>query len=283
MQESAVEVTARAGDSLIGTLIDLKAQAKQLIDAALPEPQAGLLAGILLGNQRDIAPDVSDAFAATGAAHVIAISGFNMAVLSGVIVGALRRLRVSPASAALISIAVIGVYTVFVGANPAVVRAALMSGLLVVGRALRRQTYLPASLAFAALVLSAINPLVLWDVSFQLSFFATLGMALFADPFAAAFDNVLERLFSAEIPALAGRAADRTANRHAGGADLHAAADDALFRTGVAGGAAGQFADRPGSACPAADRRGGDADRFRAAAAGADRLLVRPDPTLVDD
>ena len=142
-----------------------------------------------------IAPDVSDAFAATGAAHVIAISGFNMAVLSGVIVGALRRLRVSPTAAALISIAVIGIYTVFVGANPAVVRAALMSGLLVVGRALRRQTYLPASLAFAALVLSAINPLVLWDVSFQLSFFATLGMALFADPFAAAFDKTLERLF----------------------------------------------------------------------------------------
>ncbi len=126
---------------------------------------------------------------------MIAISGFNMAVLSGVIVGALRRLRVSPTTAALISIAIIGVYTVFVGANPAVVRAALMSGLLVVGRALRRQTYLPASLAFAALVLSVINPLVLWDVSFQLSFFATLGMALFADPFAAAFDKLLDRLF----------------------------------------------------------------------------------------
>ena len=195
MQEVAVVVTARSGGGVIDSLINLKLQAKQAIDQSLPEPQAGLLAGILLGNERGIAPEVSDAFAATGAAHVIAISGFNMAVLSGVIVGALRRLRVSPTAAALISIVVIGVYTVFVGANPAVVRAALMSGLLVVGRALRRQTYLPASLAFAALVLSAINPLVLWDVSFQLSFFATLGMALFADPFAAAFDKALERLF----------------------------------------------------------------------------------------
>ncbi len=283
MQEAAVEVTARAGDSLIGTLIDLKAQAKRLIDAALPEPQAGLLAGILLGNERSIAPEVSDAFAATGAAHVIAISGFNMAVLSGVIVGALRRLRVTPTTAALISIAVIGVYTVFVGANPAVVRAALMSGLLVVGRALRRQTYLPASLAFAALVLSALNPLVLWDVSFQLSFFATLGMALFADPFAPAFDKAAGAAVSAEIPALARRAADRAADRHAGGADLHPAADDALFRTGFAGGAAGQPADRAGAARPTADRRSGDADRLRAATTGADRLLVRHDPALVDD
>ncbi len=199
MQNTSVEVTERGGDSIIGALIDLKAQAKTLIDQALPEPQAGLLEGILLGNERGIAPDVSDAFAATGAAHVIAISGFNMAILSGVIVGALRRLRVSPTHAALISIAVITVYTLFVGANPAVVRAALMSGLIVVGRALRRQTYLPASLAFAALVLSALNPLVLWDVSFQLSFFATLGLALFADPFTAVFDRVLDRLFTPTI------------------------------------------------------------------------------------
>jgi competence protein ComEC len=47
---------------------------------------------------------------------------------------------------------------------------------------LRRDAYLPASLGFAALALSLANPLVLWDVSFQLSFFATLGLALFAEP-----------------------------------------------------------------------------------------------------
>ncbi|MEP7293386.1 MAG: ComEC/Rec2 family competence protein, partial [Chloroflexota bacterium] len=174
MRESSVAVLQPAITSdPLSSLIDLKARAADAIRQYLPEPQAGLLVGILLGNDRGIAPEVSDAFAATGAAHVIAISGFNMAVLSAVVIGALRRLKLRPAPAALISIAVIGIYTLFVGANPAVVRAALMSGLLVVGTALRRDTYLPASLAFAALLLSALNPLVLWDVSFQLSFFAT--------------------------------------------------------------------------------------------------------------
>ena len=195
MEDTAVAVTERAtGNDVISQMINLKASAAAAINAALPEPQAGLLVGMLLGNQRGIAPDVSDAFARTGAAHVIAISGFNMAVLSGVVIGGLRRLRVRPIPAALISIGVIGAYTLLVGANPAVVRAALMSGLLVVGRALRRETYLPASLAFAALTLSALNPLILWDVSFQLSFFATLGLALFAVPFERGFHALLEHV-----------------------------------------------------------------------------------------
>ncbi len=205
MQESAVTVLQRApGDDWFSRLLDLKSRTAAAINRNLPEPQAGLLTGILLGNERGIAPDVSDAFAATGAAHVIAISGFNMAVLSGVVIGALRRLKLRPMPAALISIAILGIYTVFVGANPAVVRAALMSGLVIVGRALRRETYLPASLAFAALILSLLNPLVLWDVSFQLSFFATLGLALFAEPFTRGFDGLTARLPSPRVQQILG-------------------------------------------------------------------------------
>ncbi|MCC6805212.1 MAG: ComEC/Rec2 family competence protein [Anaerolineae bacterium] len=205
MRESAVTVIQRApGDDGFSRLLDLKTRAADAINRHLPEPQAGLLTGILLGSERGIAPDVSDAFAATGAAHVIAISGFNMAVLSGVVIGVLRRLKLRPMPAALISIAVLGIYTVFVGANPAVARAALMSGLVIVGRALRRETYLPASLAFAALILSLLNPLVLWDVSFQLSFFATLGLALFAEPFTRGFDAVTAHLRSPRIRQILG-------------------------------------------------------------------------------
>ncbi len=196
MQDSAVTVTQRAAaNDWLSGLIDLKGRAADAIRHNLPEPQAGLLVGMLLGNQHGITPDVSDAFAQTGASQVIAISGFNMTVLSGVVIGLLKRLRLRRGYAAAISIGVIAAYTVFVGANPAVVRAAIMSGLLVIGTALRRETYLPASLAFAALGMSLLNPLVLWDVSFQLSFFATLGIALFADPLSRRFDAVLTRWF----------------------------------------------------------------------------------------
>ncbi len=188
LSDASVQVQQR-GSGFFSALFSLKSQANAAINHALPDPDAGLLAGILLGNQRGLSPEVSAAFAQTGASHVIAISGFNMAVLAGIVIGALKRLRLRPAYAAVIALGVIGLYTLFVGANPSVARAALMSGLLVVGEALRRRTYLPASLAFAALILSLLNPLVLWDVSFQLSFFATLGLALFAEPLSTALQR----------------------------------------------------------------------------------------------
>lgn len=198
-------VASGQGSPLVAGLLDVKARAGSAIANHLPEPAAGLLRGILLGDERGIAPQLEEDFARTGAAHLIAISGFNMIIISSTILKLLLRLRVSPRWAAVIAAIVIVVYSLFVGANPAVLRAALMSILLVSGQIIRRRGYVPASLAFAALFLSALNPTVLWDVSFQLSLFATLGLALFADPLAARFDRLLGRLFA---PAVARRIGD---------------------------------------------------------------------------
>lgn len=200
LRDTSVEVLSSGhGSPLSQTLIDARTAAADLIAAYLPEPQAGLLTGILLGSERGISPALSDDFAATGAAHVVAISGFNMVIVSGVVMGILKRITSRTALPVIITLMVIMIYTVFVGANAAVIRAALMSGLLLVGGALRRRTYAPASLAFAALLLAVANPLVLWDLSFQLSFAATLGLALFADPLQAAFERGLYRMLPRKL------------------------------------------------------------------------------------
>ncbi len=198
MRDASVEVLGHS-PSLLGSLSDLKARAAQFIVQALPEPQASLLTGILLGNARGIAPAVEEAFQRVGVAHVIAISGFNMAILSGVVMGFLETLRLPTRRAALIGIGVIALYSLFVGANPSVLRAAIMSSLLVIGTAMRRKTYVPASLALAAVLMSALNPTLLWDIGFQLSFFATLGLALFADPLSLLSDRLLARLAPASL------------------------------------------------------------------------------------
>jgi competence protein ComEC len=195
MPNAALEVIeSGGGDPFTTTLLNAKDSARTRIAAMLPEPQAGLLAGILLGDERGIAPELADAFAATGAAHVIAISGFNMVVLAGAIKGLFSRMGLGRWRVAIFSLTIIMIYTLFVGANPAVLRAALMSGLLIVGEALNRRTYVPASLVFAALLLSLLNPTVLWDISFQLSLFATLSLSLFANPLSFRFNRLLRRL-----------------------------------------------------------------------------------------
>jgi competence protein ComEC len=118
-----------------------------------------------------------------------------MVILSGAIMGLLKRARVPERPAALIGIVTIALYTLFVGANPAVMRAAVMSLLLVISGVIRRKTYVPASLAFVAIIMSMINPTALWDISFQLSFFATLGLMLYVEPLTTRFDRLLVWLF----------------------------------------------------------------------------------------
>lgn len=184
------------GNPIFAALLRLKNRAHTTITDAIPEPQASLLAGILLGIETGISPEVRDAFNATGTSHVIAISGFNMTLIAGLLSRLLstiwpRHKRLT----AGISIAAIGIYTVFVGANAAVVRAAIMSALLVIAPLFNRKTYVPASLASAALIMSAHDPFVLWDVGFQLSFAAVLGLALLVEPLERIFRRGLSRFF----------------------------------------------------------------------------------------
>lgn len=196
MRNALVEVDSSGhGSPFYNALFELRSSAAAQIAAYLPEPQAGLLTGILLGQENGIAPAVSDAFTATGAAHIVAISGFNMAVISGLITAVFKRFR-PRWLAGFAAITVLVIYTLLVGANPAVVRAAIMSSLVIVAGLVRRKTYLPASLAFVVLLMSVLNPTILQDISFQLSFFATLGLMLFTDPLTRRFDAILTRLFS---------------------------------------------------------------------------------------
>ncbi|MBN1967453.1 MAG: ComEC/Rec2 family competence protein [Anaerolineae bacterium] len=187
------------GSPFMQVLLAVKTRAMAVITGALPEPHASLLTGILLGVESGIAADVRDDFNATGASHVIAISGFNMTLIAGIVSGGLQALW--PARrrlTATVGIATIAVYTLFVGAAPAVARAAIMSSLLVIAPLFQRKTYVPASLACAALGMSAADPFVLWDVGFQLSFAAVMGMALFVDPIAAGFRRLFARLMPNE-------------------------------------------------------------------------------------
>jgi competence protein ComEC len=153
------------GNRFMAAIYALKGRLLQTIYRQFPDPEASLMAGILLGVEAGIPPDVRQAFQDTGTAHIIAISGFNMAIVAGLFAGLFGRLlgRRKGAVAAVIAIAL---YTVLVGANAAVVRAAIMGGLGVFAAQVgRRQSGLNTLVATAADVALFI-PEVLWDAGF---------------------------------------------------------------------------------------------------------------------
>jgi len=201
VQNAGVEVVDSGhGNALLSALIKLRKVVQRSIASAIPEPQAGLLTGILLGDEDDISPELKEAFSRVGASHVVAISGFNMVIVSGIVVRVLSGVfRRNKAVVTLNALSVIAVYSLFVGASPGILRAALMSGLLVVGSQLNRKTFLPTSLAFAVLLLSLIDPNVTLDIGFQLSFLAVLGLGLFAEPLSLRFRRLLDRFLPVHV------------------------------------------------------------------------------------
>ncbi|MEW6093068.1 MAG: ComEC/Rec2 family competence protein, partial [Chloroflexota bacterium] len=193
----------RAGTLFLRWVYDLKVQALTNIYAIFPDPEASLLAGILLGEDNGLPADLQQAFKNTGTAHIIAISGFNIAIIAALFVMLFSRL-LGPRRGPWAAVAGIVVYTILVGAEASVVRAAIMGGLGLFARQVgRRQTALN-TLTFTAAVMCLINPFTPWDVGFQLSFFATLGLILYAAPFQAWAVKVISRF---ALPAVADKIA----------------------------------------------------------------------------
>jgi ComEC/Rec2-related protein len=135
---------------------------------------------MLLGIEDGIPPEVQEAFQETGTSHVIVISGSNIALLAGVLLALLGRL-IGRIRAVIPVIVVIILYVLLVGAGPAALRAGLMGALFVGAIGLGRQSTAWVSLAASALLMTVLNPSVLWDVGFQVSFAATLGL-IFLSP-----------------------------------------------------------------------------------------------------
>ena len=157
------------------------------------DPEASLLAGILLGVDTGLTKDLQNAFKNTGTAHIIAISGFNIAIIAGIFFSMFKNIF-GERLGAVFAILAIAFYTFLVGADAAVVRAALMGSISLLARQLGRRNTGMNALAVVVLVMAVINPLVLWDVSFQLSFFATLGLILYAEPFSNFTGNLISKI-----------------------------------------------------------------------------------------
>ena len=173
----------------------LRQHASKAIFASFPQPESGLLAGILLGNDNDLPSDTAQAYRDTGTAHIIAISGFNMAILAVIFMALFTRVLNRYWAVILSSLALI-TYAAFVGASPSVVRAAIMAVMAFFGHLIGRKNSGLNALGLAGGLILLNNPLLLWDASFQLSFAATLGLVLFAAPLETHLERFLEKYFS---------------------------------------------------------------------------------------
>jgi competence protein ComEC len=165
-----------AAHPLLAALLALRSNCQHILLRELPEPQASLAVGILLGLQSSIPDDVAADFSTTGTSHILVISGWNITIISTMLYGVTERLRLKKNAAFWAILATIWLYTLFVGASATVIRAAVMGTVVVVGQRLERPAHAWTTLFAATWAMTIWNPQTLWDMGFQLSALATASL-----------------------------------------------------------------------------------------------------------
>jgi competence protein ComEC len=156
---------------------------RRRLEALLPGGEEAILVkAMVLGDRSGMDSSTAAAFRMAGTYHVLAISGAQVAMLGGILLLALARLGAGPAWVALLVSGVLSFYAVFVGADVPVVRATVMFVVFLLGRALDLDADGPNLLGVAGGLLLVARPACVFDVGFQLSFAATLGLLVFAPP-----------------------------------------------------------------------------------------------------
>ena len=161
-------------------LMNLRRRIEKVFNQNLPEPEASLLAGIVLGAKRGLPYEFWQALQRTGTLHIVVASGYNVTVVIGVVIGYLAGWVKRRTAVMLGILAVIG-YTVMAGADAAIVRAAIMGSLIYFGQVLGRKADGVRLLIVAVMGMVAYEPRIIWDVGFQLSVMATSGL-MFVGP-----------------------------------------------------------------------------------------------------
>ena len=150
---------------------------------ALPEPEAGLAAGILIGLRERVDRDLAADFTTAGVSHVVAISGWNIAIVGALVTAMLRRR--SRRVVGLATGGVIVAYVIAAGASPSVIRAAVMAGVVLAARGSGRAVRASAALSLAVAGLLLAEPGMIGDAGFRLSVLATAGLLAWSTPLGA--------------------------------------------------------------------------------------------------
>ncbi|MGQ9927993.1 MAG: ComEC/Rec2 family competence protein [Chloroflexaceae bacterium] len=187
--EEARRLPGRHGLAPLAAVLAFRAHCQAVLLRVLPEPQAALAIGVVLGIQSSIPDEVYQTFSITGTSHILVVSGWNFTIVAGMLGALATRLRLGRGATLALALVVMWIYAIFTGASAAVLRAAAMASLAAVARATDRSSEPWHLLLGACWLITLADPHTLWDVGFQLSALATASLFAYGAPVAAWFNQ----------------------------------------------------------------------------------------------
>jgi competence protein ComEC len=170
----------REGSILKKIALGLKFKVEDTFDQYLSPLAASILDAMILGERRNIPITVNNAMIKSGTVHILVVSGFNVGIVSFLIILFLKLLRLSRRSVIFVNIPLLILYCLVTGASVPVVRATVMAIVFMTAYLLKREPDIYNSSGLAALFILGFNPRQLFDIGFQLSFLSVIAIVYFS-------------------------------------------------------------------------------------------------------
>ncbi len=197
------------GHPFFTALYAFRARALTTVHSLFPEPTASLPRRHSAGDDAGLSREVEEAFRKTNTAHIIAISGFNISLIAGLLAAFARRMSRRRGVLTVFVLVGLATYTLLVGAAPSVVRATLMASLAVLARYWGRESDALNALAFAGLAMLCSTRACCTISAFNSVFLRRWGLLLYVQPITQWATRVLARgLPAPQAPQWAGALSD---------------------------------------------------------------------------
>ncbi len=179
----------REGFVLRNILVDFKQKLNQIISENMEEPQSSLLMGIIFGQDRLFSEKFDSNVRMAGVSHIVAASGYNITIL---ILAGSKLLKFLPLKIRLfLLLFLIWGFCILSGLSPSIVRACIMTSIALIAMIMGKKNTIYITLPLAASIFVLIEPRIVFDVGFQLSVVATLGL-VYLQP---ALSNIWKKVF----------------------------------------------------------------------------------------
>ena len=179
-QHQLVKLNGNAGNPVIAYALTLRAKQVQFYRKLLKDDDAFAVAStLILGYRADLSQDTLNIYSKTGTIHALSVSGMHVGLIYIVLnwlFQYLDRNRLLKIGKVALIVVLIWFYALLTGFSPSVLRSAIMLSAYIIAKFFNRQGNSYNIISFAAFSLLVYDPFLIWDVGFQLSFLAVLGL-----------------------------------------------------------------------------------------------------------
>ncbi len=171
------KISSGGGNPLLAVILNFKSFLNNRVNDLWAEPEGSLMSGLLYGARSSLPTYLVDDFSRTGISHIVAVSGFNITIIAMVLMNLLIYFGFFRQRAFYVIVGVTVLFVIFTGLTASAIRAAVMGIAVLTARQVGRGTRVANVLVLTVALMQLFNPyLLIWDVGFQLSFLALIGL-----------------------------------------------------------------------------------------------------------